>query len=294
MSSRVVIFPVASCSHVVTCRHVSLRVVIFPSCVVQSCRHVSSFFPVALCGHVVTCRHFFRGHGRLVPAACVTIGGTVVGPAVSSGVIAFWRADIALTSGRRCVSLGRVVISMASSRSEFRAWGVTMGCLSPILFIRSCCNTKPMIITTVISAIIPSVVQYAGEFQCIPEISPGSTVKDERRIFSTLSRSIQCGLLRCWATDSWETVVDKLNGRIFIIGSFITNRILRCMSPAKVQPFPLIRQFGGIVKKAHPLKVPASLPGQYKEGKLSPHKLTLSLHWVISLVLCLSFHGPLL
>ena len=130
----------------------------------------------------------WRNGGRLVPAACGNIGGTVVGPAVSSGVITFWRADIALTSGCRCVSLGRVVISMASSRSESRAWGVTMGCLSPILLIRSCCNTKPMIKTTVISAIIPSVVhsvEYAGEFQCIPEISPGSTVKDERRIFST-------------------------------------------------------------------------------------------------------------
>ena len=71
VSSRVVIFPVASCSHVVTCRHVSLRVVFFPSCVVQSCRHVSSFFPVASCSHVVTCRDLFQLRGVVMSSRVV-------------------------------------------------------------------------------------------------------------------------------------------------------------------------------------------------------------------------------
>ena len=38
-----------------------------------------------------------RNGGRLVPAACGNIGGAIVGPVVSSVVITFRRAGIALT-----------------------------------------------------------------------------------------------------------------------------------------------------------------------------------------------------
>ncbi len=70
----------------------------------------------------------WRNSGKLVPAAYTDSGGAFVGPVVGSACcsavvsssvdISSRRAGMSLTPGRRRASPRRVVISMASSRSE--------------------------------------------------------------------------------------------------------------------------------------------------------------------------------
>ena len=77
----------------------------------------------------------WRNGGKLVPAAYTDSGGAFVGPAagsarccevVSSVDISSRRASVSFTLGRRCASPRRVVISMASSRSESGASRISL------------------------------------------------------------------------------------------------------------------------------------------------------------------------
>ena len=78
----------------------------------------------------------WRNGGKLVPAAYTDSGGAFVGPAAGSArccevvsgpvVISSCCAGMSLTSGRRRTSPRRVVISMASSRSESGASRISL------------------------------------------------------------------------------------------------------------------------------------------------------------------------
>ena len=130
----------------------------------------------------------------------------------SSGVFS-WSCGVVSWSRRMWRLLRRVTSSMASVNSCVGSWFVSKASEAcPSRFFLSFWKTRIAIITTLNSRISPSVVHSIGCGEDYTGSIIALTVRDEIRMFSTLSRSVQWGLFRCRTTDSCETIVDKLKG----------------------------------------------------------------------------------